>query len=124
MTNPARAGAPSPTEGYDELVWTAEMVARFWDYESRFAANYFAFHHGPEIARRLGRWLRPDADVLDYGCGPGYLMAPLLANGCRVAGLDTSEQSRAAVMARFDRTPGFLGVYAPSEPRVQGLRFG
>jgi 2-polyprenyl-3-methyl-5-hydroxy-6-metoxy-1,4-benzoquinol methylase len=99
------------------------MVAHFWDYESRFPDRYFAYQHGAEIVRQIKRHLKQDGSVLDYGCGPGYLIDELLTAGFRVAGLDTSAESRKTVVERFRDRPGFLGAFDPRQLAGAGLRF-
>jgi 2-polyprenyl-6-hydroxyphenyl methylase/3-demethylubiquinone-9 3-methyltransferase len=57
-------------------------------------------HRNPWIARVLGGGRR---DVLDVGCGAGYLANDLADRGYRVIGLDTSAEAL-AVARRHDRT--------------------
>jgi len=78
---------------YDEFAWL---------YDREWAAQ---FHREarPALERALFKRLRPGAWVLDLCCGAGHLAAELLARGCRVVGLDCSEQ-----MLRYarKRAPG------------------
>jgi hypothetical protein len=30
----------------EELTWTPQMIARFWDYENRFQENFFTYQVG------------------------------------------------------------------------------
>jgi 2-polyprenyl-3-methyl-5-hydroxy-6-metoxy-1,4-benzoquinol methylase len=77
------------------LVWTPELIGRFWDdyaadeslshlYFSRvFANNLLAFF---ELAGIEG-------EILDMGCGPGYLANRLCKSGYSTSGLEFSEES-------------------------------
>jgi SAM-dependent methyltransferase len=89
-----------------ELVWTPTFVERFWDwYASSPHRSYFSRQFGDRIvdfAARHGALVEP---VLDYGCGPGFLLEHLLAKGVRAAALDSSAASIEAVRARFGADP-------------------
>jgi 2-polyprenyl-3-methyl-5-hydroxy-6-metoxy-1,4-benzoquinol methylase len=77
-----------------ELVWTPELVGRFWDWQSRFPENYFAHQFGAGIAGRAAKHLASARSILDFGCGTGVFVARLLAStGARVSGTDLSERS-------------------------------
>lgn len=93
------------------LRWTPEMVKRFWDYECRFPKNFFTYSRRHEIIRQIARYLPAGCRVLDYGCGPGNLTEALLNAGFRVAGLDSSPSTRAAVEQRFAGRSNFDGIY-------------
>lgn len=97
------------------LVWTSELVKRFWDYTSAGAGHYFAEAHGRAIATLLKREVARSGDILDYGCGTGGLIDHLLRDGFRVAGLDFSPQSVEKVSDRFLDRDGFLGAALPHD---------
>ncbi len=99
------------------------MVQAFWDYESAFPKNFFTYSRRHEIIRQLGRYLPAGCAVLDYGCGPGNLIEPLLDTGFRVSGLDSSPSTRETVKTRFADRPGFTGVYDQEEINRSGLKF-
>jgi 2-polyprenyl-3-methyl-5-hydroxy-6-metoxy-1,4-benzoquinol methylase len=94
------------------LVWTPEMISNFWDYESRFPENYFAYGRGEEIVRRLRPYLPSGRSILDYGCGPGYLIEHLLKLDLQVAGTDTSEDSIRKVREKYSAYPGFINAFS------------
>jgi 2-polyprenyl-6-hydroxyphenyl methylase/3-demethylubiquinone-9 3-methyltransferase len=62
-----------------------------------------ARHRTPWILDRLAALGRPPLDVLDVGCGAGFLANQLAAAGHRVTGLDSSADSL-VVAARHDPT--------------------
>ncbi len=67
----------------------------YWDR----VAEEKTFTH-PLDAARLTRWVKPDARILDYGCGYGRLLSDLAALGyTNAAGIDRS----AAMIARGRR---------------------
>lgn len=99
------------------------MVKNFWDYESQFPEQYFTYQRSTEITRQISPFLAPGSRVLDYGCGPGYLMEKLMSRGFRAAGLDFSAATLRAVREKFARAPGFLGAHSLQELHQAGLRF-
>jgi 2-polyprenyl-3-methyl-5-hydroxy-6-metoxy-1,4-benzoquinol methylase len=99
------------------------MIRRYWDYEAQFSGNFFTCRYNSEIIRKIKPYLAGGGNVLDYGCGPGNLIRPLLNEGFRVAGLDTSASARDQVKQQFGNTPNFLGVFDQGEIAGSGLRF-
>src|SRR5688500_14610933 len=87
------------------LEWTTERIAQFWDYQSSrpsAASSYFSAGNGRWIARRAARYLSPSdresgtIRILDFGCGPGYLLehlARMPRARFELVGLDHSETS-------------------------------
>jgi 2-polyprenyl-3-methyl-5-hydroxy-6-metoxy-1,4-benzoquinol methylase len=71
----------------EHLVWTPEMVKNFWDYESQFPEQYFTYQRSTEMVRQISTFLAPGSRILDYGCGPGYLIDKLMQRGFEAAGL-------------------------------------
>jgi 2-polyprenyl-3-methyl-5-hydroxy-6-metoxy-1,4-benzoquinol methylase len=105
------------------MQWTPDMVKAFWDYESNFPKRFFTYSRRHTMIRRLGQYIPKAGTVLDYGCGPGNLIGPLLAGGFRVAGLDSSPSTREAVRKSFGDCPGFLGVFDQEGVEESGLQF-
>jgi 2-polyprenyl-3-methyl-5-hydroxy-6-metoxy-1,4-benzoquinol methylase len=91
-----------------ELVWTRDMVHRFWAFERRRPENYFAFQVGGVLARRFRRHLR--GRVVDYGAGTGFLLEELLAAGVQCAAVEFGEHATAALANQFAGRSGFLGA--------------
>lgn len=108
---------------YELLVWTPEMVKAFWDYEANFPGQFFTRTRRYQIIREIGRYLPRDCAVLDYGCGPGNLIGPLLDTGFRVAGMDTSPSARARVQDEYGGHPCFQGVYDQQGLDASSLTF-
>src|SRR5262249_8086463 len=93
------------------LVWDQPTLARFWGYWSQFPELYFTFKHGTALLSRLGHPLPRDGVVLDYGCGPGYMLERLLDAGFRAAGADFSLAATSTAADRLARRAGFEGVW-------------
>ncbi len=80
-----------------EAEWTPEQIKRFWAYLSSSPMadrTYFSSHSGDAIVAFAERYV-PLAGrrVLDYGCGPGFLLERLLQRGIRAEGLEFSPES-------------------------------
>lgn len=102
-------------KNFELLEWTPEMVKTFWDYESQFPENFFAYRFGREIIEQLLPFLPSQGRVLDYGCGPGNLIERLLDTSLEVAGLDFSPATIETVTRRFAGQPNFIGAFELSE---------
>lgn len=83
-----------------DIKWTPEQVARFWDYQSHrpsAAANYFSISHGMPVAKRtLSRVAKNKAaSILDFGCGTGNFLKFIsqLRPDIRLHGADFSSES-------------------------------
>lgn len=113
-----------PASGeYELLVWTPDMVKAFWDYESNFPAQFFTRTRRYQIIREISQYLPRQCAVLDYGCGPGNLIGPLLDAGFSVAGMDTSPSACARVQAEYGAHPRFLGVHDQADLDSSNLKF-
>lgn len=110
-------------KAYELLVWTGDMVKNYWDYEAQFPKNFFTYSRSYEIIRQIRSYLPDNCTVLDYGCGPGNLIGPLLEAGFRVAGLDASPSARKQVADQFSNRGGFLGSFKQSEIDSSVLQF-
>ena len=97
-----------------EGLWTDAAVANLWDHYAATLTpdKYFSHHSGQFLVRRFRPLLPPDAAVLDFGCGPGYLVSHLLRAfpGGTVHAMDFSEESVARTNAAHAATPGFMGA--------------
>ena len=92
------------------LEWTDEKVAQFWNWQGRFAQTYFTFQFGAQIASQLRRPLAGRTTVLDYGCGPGFLIPHLVRLGKKITATDFSVNAIAAANAAFKDLAGFHGA--------------
>ena len=91
--------------------WTPEAIASFWDHVSAqegLGEQYFANQLGYAVVNFLS-YATPLADraILDYGCGPGFLIPHLLTRGALVSGTDYSEASVNAVNNAFRDRPNW-----------------
>lgn len=94
--------------------WAPEAVSRYWDYMSTrpdVEDQYFSKHFGAGVATFVEMAVRLEgAEVLDWGCGPGHLVAHLIARGANVRGVDSSEDSVGVCNERFAGCPRWGGA--------------
>lgn len=94
--------------------WNREKIARFWGYvRTRPLSQQASFSRAvgrTVIAMAGSLGARPRGRVLDYGCGPGYLLDLLIAQGVACEGADFSESTFAALSGRLKNEPLFHGV--------------
>jgi 2-polyprenyl-3-methyl-5-hydroxy-6-metoxy-1,4-benzoquinol methylase len=88
-----------------QIRWSPEHVSRLWDYYSRtppYSEVYFAKLYGQQILARSGLDLRQPYQVLDFGCGPGFVWEHLseLRSEWRYTGLDSSARSVAETIRK------------------------
>lgn len=97
-----------------EAEWTPEQVRRYWAYLSgspQADRAYFSSHSGDAvIAFAEGYVPLAGRRVLDYGCGPGFLLEQLLQRGIRAEGLEFSPESVDQVRKRCGDYPLFGGI--------------
>jgi len=99
--------------GHD-LVWTREHVARFWEYYSTFKAvedDYFSKQLGDTVINFVKRYVLLTGKILDYGCGPGFLIEKLLRDGRSCWGLDSVESNIRIIESKFSGHPRFMGAF-------------
>lgn len=92
------------------IVWDHATLARFWAYYARQPDAYFSYRHGGAVVKAAARYLQPGVRVLDYGCGPGYLVAHLLDAGFQVTGADFAIDATGDTATRHAGRAGFGGV--------------
>ena len=101
--------------------WTAATIGRFWEHygtRTDLRSEYFTYQVGNGIVSFLtfaGR-LKPGLLVLDYGCGPGFLVEKLLAKDVRCYGLENSPRAVELVNQKFRKNPNWMGAMEVSEP--------
>lgn len=101
-----------------EVVWTPEKSSRFWNYFSsdpEFSRQYFSNHSGALLLEYLATLVKFKGRVLDYGCGPGYLIGHLLQRGIACEGVDFSAKSIEQLRLRFADHPLFRGATVATE---------
>ncbi|HEV3084900.1 MAG TPA: class I SAM-dependent methyltransferase [Gemmataceae bacterium] len=99
------------------LDWQPETISRFWEHFSstpHYQAVYFSNMVGRGIANFLRLTGKLAGDVLDFGCGPGYLAGYLLDLGLplRCWGADASEASVKSTNERLAGRAGWQGAFA------------
>ena len=97
-----------------DAVWTPETVRRFWAYSRRsdaFVDDCFSRALGGPIVHLLERGgvLFPGARVVDFGCGPGFLLEFMSGRGARLSGFDPSSDAEAAAQARLEPNSDWQG---------------
>jgi 2-polyprenyl-3-methyl-5-hydroxy-6-metoxy-1,4-benzoquinol methylase len=96
-----------------QIVWTYEKGARIWDYFAQSRAyedNFFSKQVGDDIIDFVLAYDDLSGNILDYGCGHGFLIEKLLKRGISCQGLDFSEDSVRLVGEKFQNEPLFSGV--------------
>ncbi len=98
------------------IEWDDAKVSRLWDYYSRtppYSEMYFSKVFGDRILRRTGLPLEAPLEVLDFGCGPGFLWDHLRAmdSAWRYTGLDFSSDSVALVRNKAQGNPRFVDAH-------------
>jgi 2-polyprenyl-3-methyl-5-hydroxy-6-metoxy-1,4-benzoquinol methylase len=96
-----------------KLVWTDELIGRFWDYmaeKPKADQKYFTYQNSKGIVNFLSYFTElKGLKVLDFGCGKGFLIDRLLKRGSRVWGLDFSDDSISHVNLNFDSRMNWMG---------------
>jgi 2-polyprenyl-3-methyl-5-hydroxy-6-metoxy-1,4-benzoquinol methylase len=96
--------------GFTELTWTREMVTRFWDFVRTQPEEYFSFQVGAVIVRKFKKYFPPNAAIVDYGAGVGFLLEDILATGNRCSAVEFGSESVAELNRRFQNHPSFMGA--------------
>ncbi len=97
------------------IQWTDAKTKLLWDYYAStpaFRSQYFSNHTGGFILREAAKHLSLQGAILDFGCGPGYLIGHLLQRDepTRVHGLDFSARSVAETREQHQGNPRFGGA--------------
>lgn len=110
------ATEPGPNFGEHPIAWDNEKVSRLWNYYSRtppYSEVYFSRTFGRQILERSGLALDEPIDVLDFGCGPGFIWEHLrqLEARWQYTALDFSPDSVAKVREKANGHPCFKGAH-------------
>lgn len=105
-----------------KLIWDQDLIRRFWDEQSTRPEDYFSEKYGANIISRLQKFF-VQGKILDFGCGAGGLLGPLLGTGEQVFGADISEESLSTVNNRFSANKTFAGAFFPNDLQGQGEKF-
>jgi SAM-dependent methyltransferase len=97
-----------------DVVWTTSKIARFWNQYAELAEqkySYFSKTIGPSLLRLVRRQgVSLNGRVLDFGCGPGFLLEFLSKHSHFYRGVDFSAVSVEAALHRLYGRRGFAGV--------------
>lgn len=93
----SKGGAFTP----HQMKWTDKRISRLWHYYSvsnAYDKQYFSYQAGNIILKEIGRYIpfKNICTILDYGCGPGFLMEKLvrrLTGLQKCYGLDFSKEA-------------------------------
>jgi SAM-dependent methyltransferase len=101
--------------GLVEELWTPEAIARFWQFYSQHADQkglYSSDLLGTGLSRFLlaAGVLAPGRRVLDFGCGPGYLLQHMLSAGATCWGVDLSTSAVTVTNQRLHGQSGWQGA--------------
>ena len=101
----------------NRLVWTDELMERFWDGVRRTSLDELSFGKlaGPQLVELLCQYLPVGATVCDYGAGGGHLARLLIDRGFPTAIYEPSRYRAANLGRDFDGVEGFLGVIAADD---------
>lgn len=94
--------------------WTPEAVARFWGWyasQPHLHSQYFSRQVGAGVVEVLALTGALRGKVLDYGCGPGYLLEHLLKRpGINCRSCDFSMEAVNQTTAKFNGRPNWGGA--------------
>ncbi len=94
--------------------WTPDKISRFWAYLTSTPTaegSYFSGLFGGRILALTAPYIPRHAKrIVDYGCGPGFLVEQLLRSGLPAEGLEFSDVSAQSARSRCRTYPAFGGV--------------
>ena len=96
---------------------TPERIERFWNYVSFTPEEYFTCRFGHIMLRHFRPWLKNQNQILDYGCGAGFLIGHLLnffnKGVTKVYGADISDNALTRVNNEYAHDNNFMGAFPP-----------
>jgi 2-polyprenyl-3-methyl-5-hydroxy-6-metoxy-1,4-benzoquinol methylase len=107
----------------DCVVWTPEMIERFWNWEMRNAHAFFTAQVSRALVGLFAADLVGRNEIVDYGAGRGDLIADLLNAGYRTAGLEFAVDAVRGMTEKYAGQKNFLGAYNVTEMENLGGRF-
>jgi len=113
----------SPFTPHD-VVWDDQKIARYWDYLSKVPAalkNCWSKQVGKALLQYVRRKRVLRGRILDYGCGPGFLVGELLelVPEAVIYGVEYSEDTAKLVNQRFRGHPRFKGISLVTSPPTE-----
>lgn len=91
--------------------WDENSISSFWDmYSDNFGFCYFSKKFGKDLTDFVEKNLKIQGDVLDFGCGPGFLLEKMACRkGLRLFGVDSSFENVRLTKERLSRYKAFGG---------------
>jgi len=96
------------------IEWTPQKITRFWDFAAEWEPwqeDYFSKLMGEGIINFIKYLVPLKGLIIDYGCGPGYLLERLLKEGARCMGIDSSPESVDRLNNKFKGHALWEGAY-------------
>lgn len=106
-----------------EIVWTDELLTRFWGHHAQFPDSYFSFRAGRSVMATAAKYVSKDSRVLDFGCGPGFLLGHMLDAGWKAAGCEITHDAIGDYARTLTNRPGFSGLHTTAELLNKGERY-
>lgn len=100
-------------DSFQRLNWTNTQVADFWNFIEKSEARkeeYFTKFYSDSIINFLKNLVIFNGEILDYGCGLGFLTEKLLENKISCQACDFSESSVKLVNQKFQHNPLWKGA--------------
>jgi 2-polyprenyl-3-methyl-5-hydroxy-6-metoxy-1,4-benzoquinol methylase len=97
------------------LDWNDQLINKFWDFYSQFPEEYFTYKYGKNIVDQIATHFARGSNVLDYGCGTGFLIRHFIDKGFDTYGTDSSPKSIDFVNNQYKNSPKFKGAFLLDE---------
>jgi 2-polyprenyl-3-methyl-5-hydroxy-6-metoxy-1,4-benzoquinol methylase len=107
----------------ESIIWDERLLRRFWRFYANQPETYFSFGKGADVVRCARRYLRQGDLILDYGCGPGFLLCELLKAGFSAGGADISLDVIGRNGPALGSQKNLLGLFAIDELLQEGRTF-
>lgn len=114
----------SPKPEHKQLVWTPELVARFWNEVSNSRLSELSFSRigGKSLYIAIKHLLPPqDGTILDFGAGDGDFLEILCSMGHRAAAYEPAEERASQIRQRLRDYPSFLGSIGEKDQKAYDL---
>ena len=91
-----------------KFIWTHESIGIFWnEYSNRMPVGYFSQKFGNDIIRLTKKHI--NGNVLDFGCGPGFLLEKMRNMRVNLFGVDYSNENVKITTQRLSNQRNFKG---------------
>lgn len=102
------------------IEWTHESIRRFWNYHGQkpqIDSEYFSFQVGDALVNLLKRAnaFPQGGSILDFGCGPGFLLERLLTTNNTCYGFDFSDGTVDRVNRKFFSRKNWEGAISATQ---------